>query len=345
MFTILLTAYAVNGQDSIPAIKQVIKIGEPVDCLPYKKGIACLTKQGDIYQVNLPDFSFSKISWHSYAAIAVDRQQTLWAVDSFSSYYSLQDTGWHFEGRANVKKVHKLLFSRQNIPILITSLGILNSKTGMFYGENKYRKRSFSTFSMREYQTDCAYIDDQDNLWMGANSRISKEVHVFSIKKNKFITSELKGFSGFHSVQDIFGDGKQIFFVDLDFIAGMSSIKTYQKDTIIRIHHPEYDTMTIGPLRHEAEYIGAGFYDATSKEIYYLSNLGLLKSKYNPKKAKIVKQEKFFPIQGDWNGYEYENAAFPLYLKRMFRHENMIIYFHSGEGIFVFDGLTIINIL
>ncbi|MBI5857623.1 MAG: hypothetical protein HZB42_08220 [Sphingobacteriales bacterium] len=124
----------------------------------------------------------------------------------------------------------------------------------------------------------------------------------------------------------------------------MSAIMTYKKDTMLRIHHPEYDTSRFGPKRDDEDFIGTGYYDYASKEIYYFSSLGLMKCRYSSGKRKITKTEIIIPGQKEWNGYEFENSRFPAYLRKMIKIRNQIIYLHRDDRIFITDGKKIINL-
>jgi len=344
MTTILLFILLIGqGKDTIPVIKKQISNSLFIDCHPYKEGLAALAQGGKIYQINLTSFSSAILSPFSFSTIATDRNGMLWAADSNSSYYSLRDTGWKWEGMVNAHRIWGFAFDKNNNLFLITSLGIFDQKTEMFYGENKYRKFYSHGFARSAYNVNCYYMDYKDRLWMGSNSRSMKEIHVFSTRENKFITSRLKGFSWFRSIQGIFGHGKHILFIDSDWMFGMSSIKSYKKDTMIRIHHPEYDTMTLGPLKEAEEYIGAAFIN-NNNELYYYSNQGLLKAKYNSKKNKLEVAQLIMASQLAWTGYEFEARDFVVRLKKMFSYQSSIVYLHTEEGIFVYDGRSLLNL-
>ncbi|MEQ1677524.1 MAG: hypothetical protein ABL876_12525 [Chitinophagaceae bacterium] len=331
-------------QDTLPVIKRQISSSRFVDCYPHKNGFAALSEDGKLYQIRTSDFSDSILFSTSVSTIGTDRKGMLWAADNYSSYYSLQDTGWKWEGSLAAGKIWEIAFDTDNKPVLITDLGIYNQETEMYYGVNNHRGIRMNSFARSRYHANCFYMDDADNLWVGSNSRNSREIHVFSTRKNKFITSTMKGLRWVHYVQGIFGHHKDVFVIDLEAISGMSRLYNYSKDTMISIHHPEYDTMRFGPVRGTEDYIGAAFFDKDSKEIYYYSSLGLLKGKYNSKKRKLEKTELVMPAQCIWNGYEFEEMGFAIRLRKMFKYQGLIIYLQKEDGVFVFDGRRIINL-
>ncbi len=331
------------SQDTIPVIKKSISNSGFNDCYTYKNGIAALTKTGIIYQINLPAYSFSKLSSYGFTTIATDRNGMLWAADSNIHFYSLRDTGWKWEGFVTAGVIREIAFDSRNNPYLITDLGIYNRKTEMFYGVNKVRNHYSYAFGRGRYRTDCFYVDERDNIWIGSNARIGKEIHVFSTKTNAFVTGRMKGFEWRRNVRCLFGYGKTVFIAAYNYM-GLSSIYSYRNDTIRRVHHPEYDTMSSGPSKNEEDHIGAAFFNKENKEIYYYSSQGLIRAKYNIKRNRLDLPEIVMPAQLRWNGYELESADFVAGLKKMFQYKNLIIYLHREEGIYIYDGRIITNL-
>ncbi len=342
--TVSLFFHYVYCQDTMPVSKKLISNSTFADCYVYKNGLAALAGNGKIYQINFPEYSFSILSPYNFATISTDRNGLLWAVDSFSQVFTLRDTGWHREKMISTHQVWGITFTQSNTLLLITDLGIYNSKTEMFYGINKYRHFSSSFFAKSKYRPACYYMDKKDKLWISGYSRIINELHVFSAKKNHFITSKLKGLVGLRDTKSIFGFKNTIFFANLETIAGMSAIYSYHKDTMRRIHHYEYDTMSYGPPKGMEEYIGAAFFDEQDRSIYYYTNKGLLKAKYNTRKNIIETPKRIVPPIYIWNGYNMESDRFAMLVEKIFRYQDLIIYLNKEEGIFVTDGRKTINL-
>jgi len=342
--TSLLFYHYVYCQDTMSVSKKLISNSAFTDCYVYKNGLAALAGNGKIYQINFPEYSFSILSSYSFVTISTDRNGLLWAVDSFSQVFTLSDTGWHREKVIAAQRVWGITFTQSNTLLLITDLGIYNSKTEMFYGINKYRHFSSSFFAKSRYRPACYYMDEKDKLWISGHSRIINELHVFSAKKNHFITSKLKGLVSLRGTKSIFGFKSTIFFANLETIAGMSAIYSYQNDTMRRIHHHEYDTMRFGPPKGMEEYIGAAFFNEQDKSIYYYSNKGLFKAKYNARKNIIEEPERFVPPVYTWNGYEMESDRFAMLIEKIFRYKDLIVYLNKEEGIFITDRKKIMNL-
>jgi len=342
--TVLLFSHYVYCQDTMSVSKKLISNSAFTDCHVYKNGLVALAENGKIYQINFPEYSFSILSTYSFATISTDRNGLLWAVDSFSQVFTLRDTGWHSEKVIAAQRIWGIAFTHSNTLFLITDLGIYNSKTEMFYGINKYRHFSSSFFARSKYRPACFYMDKKDNLWIAGYSRVSRELHVFSAKKNLFITSKLKGLVWLRDIRSIFGYKSTIFLANLETIAGMSAIYSYQKDTLRRIHHHEYDTMRFGPSKGMEEYIGAAFFSEQDKSIYYYTNKGLFRAKYNAKKNIIEEPRRLVRPSYTWNGYEMESDRFAMLVEKIFRYQDLIIYLNKEEGIFIIGGEKIINL-
>jgi hypothetical protein len=341
IFLILLyNSYHLFGQDTV--ITKQISSSSFVDCYSYKNGLAALAVGGKIYQINLTDYSSSILSSYSFSAIAIDRNGILWGADSSNFIYSLRDTGWKFENAIATQNIWDITFDNDDNLILFTDLGIYNSKTEMFYAINKNGKR-WSSFSRGRFRPYCYYVDYKNDLWIGSNPRGGSEILVFSFRSNKYITPEIKGLTYIHLIQSIFGNKKTVFFARRDMF-GMSAIYSYKKDTMKTIHHPEYDTMTIGPSKEAEEYIGAAFINKDGNEIYYYSNQGLLKAKYNSQKNKLETPVLIMPAQCAWTGYEFDPIDFVIRLKKMFLYQNQIVYLHKEEGIFIFNQHSLYNL-
>jgi hypothetical protein len=332
------------AQDSLIISKTIGSGSSYIDCYEYKEGLVALSKYGDLYFINYLKETVNKMPANKFAKIAVDRKGDLWAADSFSMLYTLKDTGWKTEKYIAAKNIWQILFSNSNNIVLITDLGIYDSKNEMYYGVNKFRNSYSSMFPRTNYKPSHTYIDSKNNLWVQTASRRIPEIHIYSIKKRRFVTNELKGSKYyFHSLRTIFGNKRTIFFAELELIAGMSAIYRYKKDTIRRIHHPEYDTMNYGPLKKDEEYIGAALYSKKDNSIYYYSDKGLFKAKYNKAKQQLKVPIRILPPYYLWNGYNMDASSFTTGLRNFFKNEHSIFFLGFDEGIFIYNEKGVIN--
>jgi hypothetical protein len=234
--------------------------------------------------------------------------------------------------------IWEFAFNSQNDLFLITSLGVYNSKTEMFYWTNKFKSQIF-LFRPYSLKPVCFYIDDADNLWMATNSRMGCDIQVFSTRTNTFTTFKKKGIKRLSDIGSIFGFRKTIFFTQGD-INGMSDVFSYYKGTMRRLVHKEYDTATIGPPKDQEEYISAGTFDEINKELYYYSNKGMFKARYNSKKNELENLKRIIPPQYVWTNDQPDRFGFALWVNKIFVYDKCVIYLNMNEGIFVFkDGI------
>ncbi len=110
-----------------------------VDCHAYKNGLAVLAKDGHVWQVSTADYAAVRIPnpYSGIVAIGADRNNMLWAVDSFATVYLLQDTGWKYELYLSAPETWAICFDKSNSLFLLTNLGIYNNKTEKYYGTNR----------------------------------------------------------------------------------------------------------------------------------------------------------------------------------------------------------------
>lgn len=342
---IFFSAIKSYAQDTAVFSSKMVSGSEFTDCYGYKNGLAALAKNGNLFFIDYSKGSASKITDKKYARVGVDRKGILWVADSASVLWSLQDTGWRKEVIIAAPNIWAIVFSQKNKLLLVTSLGIYNSATEMFYGINRSGDRVSSFFPRTGYKIKCFYVDEKDNLWINGRSRMVDEVHVFSIRLNTFITNKKKGTKlWFSGLQNIFGYRKNIFFTEMgNPYTGDGCLYSYGNDTLIRMHHPEYDTMTIGPSEADQVIIGGAFYNEEDKNIYYYSNSGLMKATFNRSNRKLGQETRICAPYYLWNGYKMDSRTFVFGMEKMFYYHHAIIYLNRAEGIFVWNGKVSYN--
>jgi hypothetical protein len=338
-----VNACIINAQDTLPVqAKQVSRSGF-INIYPDRGHLVALAQDGSVYQVRLSDLTLKDTIKFAMKASAIgrDRNGMIWAADEYQSLFSLRDTGWKWEKRVT-GRTYEFVFDSRNNLFLLTSLGVYNGKTEMFYATNSIEAGYFR-LSPYVLKPSSFHIDDSDNIWMHWISRSGGELQVFSTKSNSYFKPDRKVISPFRRYTSIVGTGKTIFFTDAD-IYGMSDIFSYRGDSMRRLLHKGYDTVTIGVSAGQEEYLGAAFFNEADQSIYYFSAKGLFRAKYDAVRDKLDKPQRVMPSQHTWFNNSPDAEGFAMSVSKLLIHEGMVIYLARNDGIFIFKDGKLYNL-